>query len=247
MGWESGKIIRLEGGKFIRVNSADIDALCRLYEASDDLRTELVEIAKAARQHKPWWFNYKDVAGAFYGLENEARKIEEFGQGIVPGLYQHPDYIKALMGRGFVTDRGERRRRIEVRLERQRNVLERDEPPQLWTVIDESALRCQIGGPSVMAEQLRRLVDLIDDQRAGLQVLPFARGMSQNYSFSLFTFSDNDRVVFVDIPPAGLFFEGDTELTEHDHSFDHLQAAALSVAESRQFIASLVTEYERAA
>ncbi|KUP95905.1 helix-turn-helix domain-containing protein [Thermobifida cellulosilytica] len=246
MGWESGKIIRIETGKFIRLNSADVSELCRLYGASDDLREELVEIAKASRGRKPWWFQYKDVlVTAFYGLEHEAAKIQEYSLGLVPGLLQHPEYVTALMKRGYLPDKEEQERRIEVRLQRHRNVLERDTPPRIWTVLDESCLRCAVGGPKLMEVQLRHLLDLAERPTIDIQVLPHAKGMSQSYGFSILTFDESDRAVYVDVPPNGMFYEDRGDLSEHERVFDHLQAAALSPTESRDFISNLVHEYAR--
>jgi transcriptional regulator with XRE-family HTH domain len=246
MGWESGKIIRIETGKFIRLNSADVAELCRLYESSDKLREDLVEIAKASRTEKPWWFQYKDVSiGAFYGLEHEAAKIQEYTVGLVPGLLQHPEYIEAMMARGYVPDTEERTRRVEARTQRHSNVLERENPPRIWMILDESCLRCVIGGPEVMAAQLTHLVDLASRPFINLQVLPATAGMSRTYGFSLLTFDESDRALFVDVPPNGLFFEDREDLLEHEIAFDQLQASALSTAETQTLIEKLTTEYKR--
>lgn len=246
MGWESGKIIRIETGKFIRLNSADVSELCRLYGSTDELREDLVEIAKASRTQKPWWFQYKDVGiGAFYGLEHEAAKIQEYTVGLVPGLLQHPDYIEAMMARGYVPDTEERTRRVEARIQRHSNVLERENPPRIWMILDESCLRCVIGGPEVMAVQLDHLIDLANRPFIDLQILPSAAGMSRTYGFSLLTFDESDRALFVDVPPNGLFFEDREDLLEHEIAFDQLQASALSTAETRTLLKTLINEYKR--
>ncbi|MFC9939208.1 helix-turn-helix domain-containing protein [Nocardiopsis alba] len=246
MGWESGKIIRIETGKFIRLNSADVSELCRLYGSTDELREDLVEIAKASRTQKPWWFQYKDVGiGAFYGLEHEAAKIQEYTVGLVPGLLQHPDYIEAMMARGYVPDTEERTRRVEARIQRHSNVLERENPPRIWMILDESCLRCVIGGPEVMAAQLDHLIGLANRPFIDLQILPSAAGMSRNYGFSLLTFDESDRALFVDVPPNGLFFEDREDLLEHEIAFDQLQASALSTAETRTLLKTLINEYKR--
>lgn len=246
MGWESGKIIRIETGKFIRLNSADVSELCRLYGSTDELREDLVEIAKASRTQKPWWFQYKDVGiGAFYGLEHEAAKIQEYTVGLVPGLLQHPDYIEAMMARGYVPDTEERTRRVEARIQRHSNVLERENPPRIWMILDESCLRCVIGGPEVMAAQLDHLIGLANRPFIDLQILPSAAGMSRTYGFSLLTFDESDRALFVDVPPNGLFFEDREDLLEHEIAFDQLQASALSTAETRTLLKTLINEYKR--
>ena len=247
MGWESGKIIRIEAGRFIRLNSADVAELCRLYDASDSLREELVAIAKASRQEKPWWFQYKDVnVGAYYGLEHEAAKVQEYSVGLIPGLFQHPDYVDALLARGFVHDLDERRRRVEARLQRHHNVLERAAPPRIWTILDESSLRSQIGSDEVMNAQYQHLLQLGEMPTVDIQVLQQAAGMSGNYSFSILTFDESDRAVYIDVPPHGVFFEDQADLLEHERTFEHLQAAALSPAQSKQFLKRLTTASEGA-
>ena len=246
MGWDPGKIIRIETGKFIRLNSADVSELCRLYGSTEELREDLVDIAKASRKQKPWWFQYKDVSiGAFYGLEHEAAKIQEYTVGLIPGLLQHPDYIEAMMARGFVPDQGERRRRIEARMQRHTNVLEREVPPRVWMILDESCLRCVIGGPDIMAVQLDHLLTLSARSSVNIQVLPASMGMSRTYGFSLLTFEENDRALFVDVPPNGLFFDDRADIVEHEIAFDQLQASALSTTGSQSLVKTLIDEYKR--
>nr|WP_184080833.1 helix-turn-helix transcriptional regulator [Nocardiopsis mwathae] len=246
MGWDISKMYRIENGRFVRLSTEAVAALCRLYGAGEDLREELVGIAKAARRQKPWWFQYEDVAGnAFYGLENEASKIHEYAVGLLPGLLQHPDYIAAMMSRGLVDDPQERQRRTDARIERRVNVLDRDNPPVMWTVIDESALRCAVGGPGVMKVQLNHLTEMSERPNLDIQVLPLARGMSMPYGITLLHLGEADRVGFIDVPPNGHFFEGADELAHQERTFEYFQASALSVGESRDFIHRLATELEK--
>jgi nitrogen regulatory protein PII len=164
-------------------------------------------IAKAARTEKPWWYQYRDVSvGPYYGLEHEAAKIQEYTVGLVPGLLQHPDYVEALLSRGHIADPDERSRRIEARIQRQRSVLERDQPPRIWTILDESCLRCVIGGPTVMETQVSHLLNVATRPAVDLQVLPHSQGMAQSYGFAILTFDAQDRAVYVDVQPNGMFF-----------------------------------------
>ena len=112
-------------------------------------------------------------------------------------------------------------------------------------ILDESCLRCVIGGPEVMAVQLTHLIDLASRPFINLQVLPAIAGMSRNYGFSLLTFDESDRALFVDVPPNGLFFEDREDLLEHEIAFDQLQASALSTAETRTLLKTLITEHKR--
>jgi transcriptional regulator with XRE-family HTH domain len=247
MGWDVSKLYRIENGRFVRLSTESVAALCRLYGADDSLREELVGIAKAARKHKPWWFQYEEVAGnAFYGLENEATKIQEYTVGLVPGLLQHPDYIEALMRRGLIKNPEQQKKRCDARRQRQINILERDNPPQMWSVIDESALRCLIGDGQVMCTQLEHLIEMASRPNLEIQILPLSRGMTQPYNFTLMSLGGSERVGYIDVPPSGHFFEGPDEVADHTRRFELIQAAALPVGETPAFLRKIVKELKDA-
>jgi len=50
-------------------------------------------------------------------------------------------------------------RRVGVRMRRQK-LLTAADPPRVWSILDEAALRQPVGGPAVMREQLRRLTEV---------------------------------------------------------------------------------------
>ena len=64
---------------------------------------------------------------------------------------------------------------MSLRLKRQ-ELLARPEPPQIWAVIDEGALRRPVGGRAVMREQMERLTWIAGRRHVTLQVVPLARG-----------------------------------------------------------------------
>lgn len=246
LGWDTSKLYRIENGRFVRLTTEAVAALCRLYGASDALREELVEIAKAARKQKPWWFQHEDVAGnAFYSLENEATRIQQYAMGVVPGLLQHPDYIESLMLRGFVTDPEERQKRAAARIERCNSVLDRENPPRVWTILDESALRCLVGDPQVMRTQFEHLLELNKRPNIDIQVLLLSKGMAQPCGYTLLHLGETDRVGYLDVLPSGHFFEGMPELTNHERRFEYMQAAALPLDDTQDFIRQLADDPER--
>src|SRR5690606_730285 len=65
--------------------------------------------------------------------------------------------------------------RVEARLARQA-ILSGDAPLQYWVVLDEAVLRRAVGGPRVMAEQLRVLASAARRRNIKLQVLSFSIG-----------------------------------------------------------------------
>jgi hypothetical protein len=60
----------------------------------------------------------------------------------------------------------------------------------LWAVIDEAALRRQIGGPGVMSAQVAHLLDAARRPNVTIQVLPFSAGAHPSLSgpFTVLTF-----------------------------------------------------------
>jgi hypothetical protein len=60
---------------------------------------------------------------------------------------------------------------VTARMERQ-VILDRADPPLLWVVIDEHALRRPVGGRKVMAEQLDHLVEMAQRTSVLIEVVP---------------------------------------------------------------------------
>ncbi|WP_028649992.1 helix-turn-helix transcriptional regulator [Nocardiopsis sp. CNT312] len=247
LGWSRAKLQRLEAGEFQRVKAGDIMALCQLYDAPEDVARELIQIARDSRTHKPWWLQYQDVLpGAFVGLEAEATMIQEFNIGLVPGLLQTPDYIAALLESAVGSTKDQAEQRLKIRLERQRNVLECPEPPLLFAVVDEAAVRRQIGGADVMREQVRHLLHAGQRPNIEIQVLPFASGAhaAAGLPFTILSFGDGhsaDSVVFLESRSDGFYLESKDEIDRHRLVFSRTQGSALSVQESADFLEGLIS------
>ena len=64
---------------------------------------------------------------------------------------------------------------VELRMRRQQ-VLHRENPPHLWVVIDETALRRPIGGRAVMLAQVDHLIRMSRRAHITIQVMPFSAG-----------------------------------------------------------------------
>src|SRR5438067_1689607 len=77
----------------------DVRDLGRLYQVSDEVRDELIQLANDAR--KPgWWQKFgslDEVTSTFLGLEAAADAMLSFQLYRIPGLLQTPEYTKALI------------------------------------------------------------------------------------------------------------------------------------------------------
>ncbi len=191
------KISRLELGR-VSFKERDVADLLTLYGVTDDAEREpLLSLARDANQPS-WWQNYSDVLPSWFqpyiGLEESATLIRAYEVQFIPGLLQTEDYARAVIVQGSRgSSREDVERRVNVRMQRQK-ILTRPDPPHLWTVVDEAALRRSIGGPKVMRAQLEHLIALTEQPNVTLQVMPFAFGghIAEGGAFSILQFPEAD-------------------------------------------------------
>jgi hypothetical protein len=137
---------------------------------------------------------------------------------------------------------------VRVRTSRQA-VLRQDPPLELWAVLDEAVLRRAVGGPEVMAGQLRLLEEAVELPQIRLQVLPFSAGghMGVTGSFVIFSFpstSDLD-VVVIDHLTSSLYVDRKEDIEAYGAAFARLCERALPVDESAATIAKIRAEMSR--
>jgi transcriptional regulator with XRE-family HTH domain len=188
------KIHRLENGQ-VGFKDRDIVDLLGLYQVTDP--AEVADFLTLAREANTpgWWQHYGDVLPtwfrAYVDLEQAASLIRSYEGQFVPGLLQTDDYMRAVVRGAHLEESGEELgRRVRLRLARQ-TLLTRTEPPRLWAVVDEAALRRPVGGREVMRGQLERLIEATKLPNVTLQILPFAAGAhpAMGSAFSILRFA----------------------------------------------------------
>lgn len=191
------KMSRLELGK-VSFKERDVADLLVLYGVGDpDERDEIREMARQASR-PGWWRAYEDVLPTWFdnyvGLEETAVAIRTYEIQFVPGLLQTPEYARAVIESGLPTPQPhEVDRAIALRMARQR-LLERANPPHLWAVIDEGALRRPVGTAATSKAQLAHLLDQTVRTRITLQILPLSASAHAvaGGAFTLLRFGDLD-------------------------------------------------------
>ncbi len=242
------KISRLENGRR-SISQRDVRDLCDVYEVTDErIRAGLMEMARESRQ-RGWWHDFGDIPYSVYiGLEAEASSIRAYESSFIPGLLQTREYAEAVVaGTQPDTDPGAIKRRVDVRLKRQDRIYGEDQLGSLWVVIDEAVLRRAVGSPAVMADQLDQLLTLSQRANINLQVIPFDYGahpgMTGTFSLMEFPESADSTVVYFEGVTSDLYLEKDADVRRYTNLYDHLRAAALSVAESRSLIHTYVERF----
>ena len=208
------KISRMELGR-VAVKQRDVSDLLKLYGVEDAAETDRL-LALAREANTPgWWHQYGDVLSTWFqnylDLEQAAELIRTYEVQFVPGLLQTDAYARAviMLGHGTAAT-AEIDRRAELRMARKK-LLERDDPPRLWAVIDEAVLLRPIGGPQVLRAQIESLIEVAEQGRVRLQVMPFRSGghAAAGGAFSILRFPQKDvpDVVYIEHLTSGLYLD----------------------------------------
>ncbi|GAA0369722.1 helix-turn-helix transcriptional regulator [Actinoallomurus spadix] len=160
--------------------------------------------------------------------ERTADQVRAHAPLLIPGLLQTEGYATAVLRAG--RSPGELERSVAARLERQR-ILFRDDPApaRLWALIDETALRRQVGGPDVMAAQLGHLLEVSDRYNVTLQVVPES---AQTYAglegaFTILGFQDGADIAYVDAVRGGYLVDQQARVREITLTWDLVRTSAL--------------------
>ncbi|MGW3935996.1 helix-turn-helix domain-containing protein [Streptomyces phaeochromogenes] len=225
-----------------------VEALCREYGASDEERLALVDLAKGAKI-QGWWRSLADPIpvsmNLMLTLEDEVVREDHYACMYIPGLLQTRAYAEAVH-RASEMRCAERevQHMVDIRMKRQ-ELLQREEPPHIWCVIDEAAIRRSVGGQTVMHEQLRHLLTTSELPHVTIQVLPFSTGAHAAAVGSFVVLGGQTPeldVVYVDILGGGLFMEKPEELDRYRLAFQYLRAQALDLEASAALIQRISEE-----
>lgn len=248
LGCSIDKIHWIERGEWNRPRWRDVrDLLDRYGVDDDDTRDYLIELAREGAQ-RDWWHPYRKMLSETYttyiAFEEEAEEVLAFELAIIPGLLQTEAYARALMGHGPAKlDDAEIDKRVQVRAERQR-ILDRADPAQLFAVIDEAALRRTVGGPEVMREQLRHLIEMAERPNVTIQVIPFDAGPHPGTGgrFTILGFGEDPDAVYIETIAGELLLDENEAVARYRTVFRRLNAEALTPEATIALIGRLADE-----
>jgi transcriptional regulator with XRE-family HTH domain len=233
IGFSGEMVSKVETGR--NAPSLDFaDALDRLaFPQLEGLFTELLDSAG------DWQFRtYADA-------EQDASIIRMANPLLVPGLLQTGGYIRAVHEAWRPVDGNVKiDAEVAARLERQ-SILDRELPPSLGVVIDESVLYRPVGGPTVMRGQLAHLLEMSERPRVSIQVLPIDVGahVGLQGGFVILSFPDDSPgMVYFESPDRGETTRAAKRLTRVAVTYDTLRDNALSARASRDFIRKVARE-----
>jgi Domain of unknown function (DUF5753) len=114
-------------------------------------------------------------------------------------------------------------------------ILDRDNPPELWSILDEQILRRPVGSRQVMHEQLKDLAGMARRSHIVVQVIPLEAGAHQGLNDGAFVvaeFDDSPTVAYQDTAMSGQIIEDEDEANTLAYTWDTLRLEALPRAAS---------------
>jgi transcriptional regulator with XRE-family HTH domain len=242
---DRSKISRIETGQR-GIRPKELRELLTEYAVPDREQAALMAIASRGGQHG-WWQPYADVLPAplldYVIMESAAAEIMIYEAQVVPALLRTDDYARAIAAAEprSATD-GQREEAMAAQAARRRVILGAPAGRRLSVVLGEAALHQAVGGPGVMAGQVRHLAWLAGHVPGlTIQVLPFTAGAhaaAGSGSLAVLRFPDAPGlgVVYLEALSGGVYLESQEDVARYIRAFALLRSAALSPAESTQLL-----------
>lgn len=209
------KISRMELGR-VSLKERDINDLLDLYGVEQEQERESLLAMTRHANEAGWWHSYGELVPSWFqnyvGLEEAATRIQTYEVRMIPGLLQTGNYAWWVVKQGLPeASDAEIHHRTRLRLARQKVL----DTAKVWAVIDEAALHRIIGNPEVMREQLRHLLQLIEDNAITFQIVPFSVGnYSAENAFTLLRFAETELpdIVYLEYLNGSLYLDKRSEV-----------------------------------
>lgn len=248
IGLKPSSVSKIENG-IQGLTVRNIKAYARVTGLSKAKTDELVLLAANDKTYDDWLVEFRedmpDWFALYPALEEDAAQIWTYSSELVEGLFQTAAYAEAIVRASLpeITEE-ELERSIELRSRRQK-LLDGDNPPKLRLVLNEAVIRRQIGGETVMAEQIKHLFDLSEKEQITLQVLPFSAGAhpAMKTGFTLLRFPegfDDMDCAYLENENGGVWQEVLDHVARYSEVFERVSSMALTPKETTALLASLV-------
>ncbi|BCJ33471.1 transcriptional regulator [Actinocatenispora thailandica] len=241
------KVTRIELAR-VPAQRRDVRDMLNMFGVTGEERQEIVDLLGDSK-NPDWWHAYHEYLSRkyrdFIALEADAACLRTYEPQVVPGLLQTADYARAAIHKTLpeATPK-DIDARVEVRLARQ-DLLTRPDPVRLVAVLDEGALRRQVGSTHIMQQQYKRLLDASAMPNVRLQVLDFSRPSACTTGpFILIEFPrrSDPWTVYLENAAGDQTLEKPARVDRYKLTFEELAADALGPADSTAFLERLIRD-----
>ncbi|WP_217146030.1 helix-turn-helix transcriptional regulator, partial [Streptomyces sp. AC627_RSS907] len=169
-----------------------------------------------------------------FPLEARSIRIQVISSNLVPGLLQTEEYARGAFSLGLArADLPALEEIVAFRLRRQ-ELFTREDPPQYWAIMDESALRRLTADPRLMVIQLEHLLRVAAEPHINIQVMPFSEPFHpvMGGSLTLLTLENGTTTALLESFASGEVISAPRKVVDHLHRFNVACAQALTPADS---------------
>lgn len=199
------------------------------------------------RAHAKWDTAVAPAFRSFIGDEARATALYVFEHSLIPGLLATEDYSRAVLSRHLGVTAEQVAARVAARMARQA-ILDREDPPLLWAVIDDQVLRRHIGSVEITRDALIHLAAMARRPNITVQVLEDGGGhVGLQGAFTVAEVMGSAcSVNKEDITEGQVCVDAPTVSTVVAR-FHWLQSEAMPAAESQAFIERMAEQWTQAA
>ncbi|MEV5954808.1 helix-turn-helix transcriptional regulator [Streptomyces sp. NPDC051987] len=181
-------------------------------------------------------------------VEQEAVTLSSYQTFVIDGLFQTPEYARALIGGGYPKLPEEKvEELVEARVAR-RALFDRADPtPMIEVILEESVLRRPFGSWEVTRDQLRSLAEDAERDNVSVQVLPLERGLRAGHAGArgnmvLVKTKEHHDLVYLEIEEESLLVSDPAKVARLTHRYAKIRTQALSSDDSLSLIRKLAGE-----
>ncbi|WP_030749904.1 helix-turn-helix transcriptional regulator [Streptomyces sp. NRRL S-31] len=176
--------------------------------------------------------------------EQEAVGILSYQSLVIPGLLQTRDYCRAVFDYRYPALGSETAEQwVNARMERQL-IWQRERPPVGHFVLEESILQRQVGGPQVMQEQIRQILEYTKPVHMSFQIMP--KNLTPHACLDgpmvLLETPEYERLVYLEVQRSSFLVTDPDEVSDYHLQYGMLRSQALSPDESTRLLNGLLGE-----
>ena len=160
----------------------------------------------------------------------------------MPGLLQTGEYATGIIKTvAPKMDPQIVQQRTEARMRRQQ-MLDEDSRPHYSVLLDELVIRRGVGGPSLMAAQLDKVLEMVRSDKVTVQIIPFSAGAyaAADGYFVLLEFDEDSNLypmVYIEGLADNQYLQRSSDIARYRETMNYLRDRALDPGDSTKFIA----------
>lgn len=161
-------------------------------------------------------------------LQREAEVLREYHNYLVPGVLQTQDYARTVVRSSAPwLSSGEVEARVNLRSERSKVILDR-ENPRYYVVLDETVLLRPVATGEIMKSQFENLIDVAQSGRVMIQLYSWEKlpQLGLGGPFSLITSAQAPDVLHAEVAYVGHTTDEPGPVRQYGMLFSELQAMA---------------------